>query len=108
MECLTGENFDSTEKDYLSHFIALLQNVYDKYKDTIDVPELNDPGLKNENIKTDMTKKEFSKFMEILKSSFDLAVDALNTDDDVESSKKLREVLGPKFPLVKKFLNGAV
>ncbi len=108
LECLTGENFDGNKKDYASHFVALLQNVYDKYKDETDVPELCDPGLKNEKIKTGMTKKEFSKFMEILKSSLDLAIDALNTEGDAESSEKWQEVFGPKFPLVKKSLNPAI
>lgn len=102
LECLTAENFDRTKKDYANHFVVLLQNVYDKYKDAADVPELNDPGLKNEIIKTGMTKREFAKFMEILKSSLDLAIDALNTEDDVESSEKWQEVFGPKFAIVKK------
>lgn len=108
LECMVGENFDSTKKDYASHFVALLQKVYDKYKDEDGVPELYDPGLKNEKIKTGMTNNEFSKFIKILKSSLDLAIDALNTEGDAESSEKWQEVFGQKFPSVKKLLYASV
>ena len=46
--------------------------------------------------------------MEILKSGLDLAIDALNTEGDAESSEKWQEVFGPKIPLVKKSLNPAI
>ncbi len=102
LECLTAENFDRTKDCYADHFIALMQNVYAKYGDKENVPELKDPGLKNESIKTSMTKKEFAKFMEILKNSLEITNDAANTEDDAKSSEKWREVFGPKFPLVRK------
>jgi hypothetical protein len=102
LECLTAENFDTTKHDYADHFIALLQNVYSKYKDEKSVPELDDPGLINEKIKSSMTNEEFAKFIKILKTSLELATNAANTVDDAESSEKWQEVLGPKFPIIKK------
>jgi hypothetical protein len=102
LECLTGENFDASKHDYAAHFIAVLQNIYSKYKDEKDVPELDDPGLDNTKIKSNMTKKEFAKFMEVLKNSLDLANEALGMLDDAKSSEKWREVFGSKFPLIRK------
>ena len=102
LECLTAENFDKTKDNYADHFVALLQNVYTKYKDIKDVPALKDPGLENEQIKTSMTKTEFSKFIEILKKSLDLANKAINLEDDAESSDEWRKIFGPKFPWIRK------
>jgi SMODS domain-containing protein len=107
LECLTGENFDMAKNSYADHFGALLHNVYIKYKDVKNVPELCDPGLKNEKIETTMTKAEFLKFMKILKNSLDLAVAAINMEDDSESSEEWRKVFGPKFPLVRKSSNSS-
>jgi hypothetical protein len=102
LECLAGENFEASKGSYAEHFIAVLQNVCSKYEGEKDVPELDDPGLHKTKIKSRMSKKEFAKFMEILKDSVDLAVDALDTLDDAKSSEKWRNVFGPKFPLVRK------
>jgi len=102
LECLTAENFNQTKESYADHFVALLQNVHEKYKNEENVPELNDPGLENEVVKTSMSKEEFAKFMEILKNGLDLATNALNTSDDAESSEKWQQVFGQKFPVVKK------
>lgn len=102
LECLVSENFDKLKDNYAEHFVALLQNVYDKYKDAKDVPELNDPGLNGKKIVTSMDKSEFSKFMDILEESLELSKNALNLDDEAESSEEWQKVFGKKFPLVKK------
>lgn len=102
LECLTSENFDKSKDNYAEHFVALLQNVYDKYKDTTDVPELDDPGLKSKKIVTGMSNSEFEKFMSILKESLKLSKNALGLDDEADSSEEWRKVFGPKFPLIRK------
>ena len=107
LESLTAENFDRTKDNYAEHFIVVLQNIYLKYKDQKNVPELKDPGLENETIKTSMNKTEFSKFMKVLKGSLDLALSALALDDDAESSEEWRKIFGPKFPLIRRSTNSS-
>lgn len=102
LECLTSENFDKSQDSYAEHFVVLLQNVYEKYKDFEDVPELDDPGLEGKKIVTGMSKSEFSKFMTILKESLDLSKKALSLDDEADSSEQWQKVFGRKFPLIRK------
>lgn len=102
LECLVSENFDKSRDNYAEHFVAFLQNVYDKFKDVEDVPELDDPGINGKKIITGMSKSEFSKFMDILKESLELSKKALSLEDEADSSEEWRKVFGQKFPLIRK------
>lgn len=108
LECLVSENFDRSKDNYAEHFVTLLENVYCKYKDVKDVPELDDPGLIGKKIVTGMSKSEFSKFMNVLKESLDLSKNALSLDDEADSSEEWRKVFGQKFPLVRKSSNSSM
>ncbi len=99
VECLTGENFDTDQHDWADHLIAVLQNVADKYTDADEVPELQDPGLDGQTIKTNMTLKEFEIFMEAVNESLELAMLARDASDNLKSSEIWRDVLGERFPL---------
>lgn len=101
VECLTGENFDMSRTAWADHFIAVLQSVSDKYADVEGVPELRDPGLGNETIKTRMTLEEFEVFMEAVNESLETAILARDASDKLKlrSSELWRDVFGEQFPL---------
>lgn len=99
VECLTGENFDMSRTAWADHFIAVLQSVSDKYADVEGVPELRDPGLGNETIKTRMTLEEFEVFMEAVNESLEIAIVARDASDKLTSSELWRDVFGEEFPL---------
>jgi hypothetical protein len=102
IECLVAENFDPSQKTWAEQFISLFQNVQSKYSSPKSVPELRDPGLTNETIKTNMTLDEFSFFMEVLEDSLNIAQKALAEGDEETSEKLWREVFGDKFGKNKK------
>jgi hypothetical protein len=99
VECLTGENLDTSKHYWADHFIAVLENISTQYSDINEVPELQDPGLEGETIKTNMTLEEFQRFMEAVNESLELAVLARDATDQVKSSELWREVFGEAFPL---------
>lgn len=102
IEVLTGENFDSTKYDWVDHFIATLENISEKYSDVTEVPELQDPGIPEETIKTSMAFDEFQVFMEAINESLEQARLAQSEVDDLKSSEIYREIFGDSFPLFDK------
>ena len=99
IECLTGEMFDPDQKYWADHFIAVLENISSTYCEINAVPDLADPGLENEKIKTSMTLEEFNAFLSTTDESLELAKKARDMEDPVESSVLWREIFGEKFPL---------
>lgn len=97
LECLTAENFDLNQKTWEEHFIALFQNISSKYSNTESVPELVDPGLPEETIKTSMTVDEFKLFMQVLGESLENAQKAFAEPDENESIKLWQLILGEEF-----------
>lgn len=102
VEVLTGENFDSAQHDWVDHFITTLKNISEKYSDAFDVPELEDPGIPEESIKTSMMLEEFQVFMESVNESLEQADLARSEIDDLKSSEIYREIFGDSFPLFDK------
>ena len=102
IEALTGENYDSNQNDWVDHFIVTLENISEKYSDVTEVPELQDPGLPEETIKTSMTFDEFQVFMEAVNESLQQAKFALSDMDDLRSSEIYKDIFGDKFPLFDK------
>lgn len=98
IECLTGENFDPKTNTYAEHFEKVLNSVVSKYSNSKSVPELSDPGLPGETIKTNMTLDEFNKFIQIATESLVLSRTAIAVQDEEESSKIWQEIFGDKFP----------
>lgn len=99
VECMTGEMFEAEQKDWADHFIAVLDNIVSTYSDVNSVPDLVDPGLENEAIRTNMTIEEFSLFMDAAKESLEQAKKAKYTEDPVESALLWRAIFGERFPL---------
>jgi predicted nucleotidyltransferase len=99
VEVLTGENFDSSQYDWVDHFIATLESISEKYSDVEEVPELQDPGLAEETVRTSMTLDEFQVFTEAVKESLEQAKKGRSEKDDIESSEIYREIFGEEFPL---------
>ena len=99
MECLTSETFDPEQTAYADHFIVVLERILEEYGDSVDVPELADPGLEDEVIKTSMTKEEFDFFLRVVEDSLDQAKRARDEEDKVKSSELWREIFGDEFPL---------
>ena len=100
VEVLTGMHFDSAQHFYADHFIAVLENVSRKYTDIGVVPELPDPGLEGEIVKTDMDLGEFDVFMQAVNESLELAKQARDETENRKSSQIWQEIFGKDaFPL---------
>lgn len=98
IECLTAENFDQTQDTYAEHFIAVLQSIVLKFRHVSEVPQLLDPGLSGEIVRTKMTLPEFQRFMDAADASLELAKEALEETDKKRSAELWREVFGDIFP----------
>ena len=100
VEVLTGMVFDPAQHFYADHFIAVLENVSKKYSDKGEVPNLPDPGLEGEIVKTNMDLEEFEVFMQAVNESLELAKQARDETDNLKSSEIWQEIFGKeKFPL---------
>ncbi len=100
IEVLTGECIDPSMYEYADHFIAILENISKKYAGAKKVPELDDPGLEGEKIKTNMGLEEFESFMQAVNDSLILAKQAREYSNNLTSSKLWQKVFGEeKFPL---------
>jgi hypothetical protein len=102
VEVLTGENFDASKHDWIDHFIATLESISEKYSDVEDVPELPDPGLSEETVRTSMTLDEFQVFMEAVNESLEQAKEARSENNDLRSSEIYKDIFGDEFPLFDK------
>lgn len=99
IECLTGEHFDTSKYEWADHFIAILEGISDEYVAANEVPNLDDPGLEGETVKTNMTLDEFQLFMDTVNDYLELAKTARDEPDKLRSSELWREIFGEKFPL---------
>jgi len=99
VECLTRQCFDLSQSDWADHFIAVLANIKVRYEHVTEPPQLADPGLPGQTIKTNMTLDEFRVFIRAVSESLETAIAAREHDDKLESSLLWREVFGEIFPL---------
>ena len=63
------------------------------------MPELPDPGLPGQIVKTSMTDDEFSKFLDLLGQALIDARSALDAKTEREAAEQWRKLFGDKFPL---------
>ncbi len=101
LEILVGETFDSTKNSYAEHFVQVLTNIknrYMDYEDSSSVPELRDPGLHAETLKTSMILTEFIHFMDAVNDTLLIATEALESTDESESAYLWGSILGDEFP----------
>ena len=99
VECLTAETFDPTQRDWADHFISVLTNISERFGGACEVPQLLDPGLPDQTIKTSMTLEEFDVFMTAVNESLERAIAARDHEDELESSVMWRDIFGDAFPL---------
>lgn len=102
VETLTGECLDSTKKTYAEHFIAVLEQIslrFWNYKWLTEPPQLDDPSMPGEKLKTSMTLVEFQAFMEKVAASLALARNAISQEDTYEGSQIWHELFGDEFPI---------
>lgn len=99
IECLTGQCFDPNQSDWADHFIAVLANIKARYENVSEPPQLLDPGLPSQTVKTNMTLEEFQIFMTAVTESLVKALAAREEQDEVQSSVLWRELFGDEFPL---------
>src|SRR3990172_7363719 len=99
IECLTAENFDPTQKLWADNFIATLENISKKYKKDAGVPELKDPGLTSEIIKTSITQEAFNFFLGTINESLNVAYVAYDEEDEEKSSELWRDIFSDVFPI---------
>lgn len=103
LEVLIGNVVNYSEDSYADYFISTLENISERYKNYeqfITVPELDDPGLEGEIIKTSMTIEEFKSFVDEVKDSLEKAKLARDENDPAKSSKKWNKILGEEFPII--------
>jgi len=93
MEC-----FDPHQKTFADHFVTVLANAVTRYANPSQVPQLKDPAIVGERIKTNMSLDEFKLFLHTMEESLKLASQALAEEDIAESAKTWGNILGPKFP----------
>lgn len=99
IECLTAESFDRTQGNWADLFIAVLSAISERFTGVSEVPQLQDPGLPDQTLKTSMTLDEFQVFMGIVEDNLNLAIAARDHEDDLESSILWRDIFGDLFPL---------
>ena len=88
LEALLIEKFEYINS-YAESFDNVLQKILDKFPDYNDyakVPEISDPGIKGETIKTKMSLNQFKTFMQKVSSHKKKSAKALISDQ--ESAKK--------------------
>jgi len=98
LEVLTGECFDPAQSRWADHFTRFLESALDRYRASSQVPELPDPGLSGQNIKTGMTLAEFRAFVGVAEWSLDIAGQARATEDPAEGARLWRKLFGTCFP----------
>jgi len=102
IEVMTGQYTDLSKQSYPELVVSLLENAFSKlkkFRTDGKIPELDDPGLKHEMIKTSITGEEFRFFLRIMEESLTWAKEALHADNERRASEWWQRVFGPSFPL---------
>jgi hypothetical protein len=102
IEVMCGQYADLGKESYPGQIVALMQNAFDdfeSYRSSGVIPELMDPGLAEEVIKTSMTSAEFATFLNVLEKSLSDARAACDAKDERTAAQHWRKVFGDKFPV---------
>jgi hypothetical protein len=103
IEVMTDQYTDLSKQSYPELVSSLLENAFSKlkkFRTDGKIPELDDPGLKHQTIKTSITGEEFRLFLRTMEESLDWAKKALHATDERRASEYWRKVFGLDFPLV--------
>ena len=102
IEVMCGQFADLSKESYPELILALLENAFaefESYRQTAVMPELADPGLQDQTIKTSMTDNEFSAFLDVLGQALTDARTAVGAKTEREAAEQWRKLFGDKFPL---------
>ena len=103
IEVMCGDFADPKPDTYAEMIHNLLANVkegFGSYWKTGVMPELADPGLDGETIKTSMSTAEFATFLRAIEAAKDHARRALDAKTEAEAANHWRKLFGDKFPVV--------
>jgi predicted nucleotidyltransferase len=104
IEVMTGQYANLSKKSYPELIISVFEsalNAFRLYHFLGQVPELKDPGLPDQTIKTSMTQEEFSLFFTAMEESLKWAKAGFNATTEEESALYWQLLFGDKFPTVK-------
>jgi len=102
IEVMCGEFADLDKESYPELILALLENAFaefESFRQTGVMPELADPGLPDQTIKTSMTDVEFSAFLDVLEQALIDARAAVGANTERGAAERWRKLFGDKFPL---------
>lgn len=74
-----------------------IHSIYQPYLNSGRVPSISDPGYSSVNVAKRWKFDEFSAFMTVVESSYNIATEALESEDEGESIKLWRKLFGNKF-----------
>lgn len=102
IETLLGQavnkyKFNSIAGGILSFFRYMLEN-YSIYYLTNNMPIINDPALKENNLATEWENIKFRNFISIINIYYKIAYKAFYSPNESESKGSWQILLGPKFP----------
>lgn len=101
IEVMAGQYTDLSKKSYPELLESLFQNAFDSFKSfrtSGRIPELKDPGLPDQKIKTSITEDEFTWFVDTLEEGLAWSGAAVKAVSEEIASECWREVFGDKFP----------
>jgi hypothetical protein len=101
IEVMCGQYAQLKKASYPEQIVAVLENAwaeFQAYRRTRIMPELVDPGLRGQKIKTSMTDSEFSLFLSVLERSLNDARRAIAADTERRAAEMWRNLFGEKFP----------
>ncbi len=96
-KCLISK--PSSYGDAVKNIFRHIYFTYQTYLTTGSVPNISDPGYSSVNVAKRWEFDEFSAFMGEVKSSYDVATEALTSKDEEESVKLWRKLFGNKFQI---------
>jgi hypothetical protein len=99
---MCGEFVDLDKESYPELILELLENAFsefESFRNTGVMPELPDPGLSEQTVKTSMTDDEFSTFLDTLEQALIDARAAVVAKTERGAAEQWRKLFGDKFPL---------
>lgn len=100
LESLIAECLAETPISYASAVVDIFRCIYEKYKAYLDlrlVPKIKDPGYPSVNVAKRWEFNEFSAFLNEIQSSYEIAKDALSSEDEEKSIQLWKKLFGSKF-----------
>ena len=100
IESLISKCIVSKQDSYgnaVKNIFYYIYSAYQNYLNVGSVPNISDPGYGSVNVAKRWNFDEFSAFMTEVDASYNIAIEALKSDDENESIKLWRKLFGNKF-----------